>query len=74
MTACVTKQHVGDLITLTCDRTDVDEDPIYFLQRIMGLGGAEGLAFVTALVDDPKPRKEATTLMKRAQEKSGQRR
>ncbi|MCJ1712891.1 hypothetical protein [Curtobacterium sp. VKM Ac-2922] len=69
--ACVTKQQIGDLITLTRDRHPSDELPIYFLQRIMRLGGDEGRSFVASLVDDPVLGGEATALTRRATKKAG---
>ena len=68
LAACVTKQHIGDLIALTRERGEFDEDPIYFLKRIMRLGGDEGRDFVASLVDDRRLGKEATALTKRARE------
>jgi len=68
LAACVTEQHIGDLVALTRERGEFDEDPIYFLKRIMRPGGGEGRDFFASLVDDRRLGKGATALTKRARE------
>jgi hypothetical protein len=51
------------------ERSEGDDSYLYFLARIMKLGGPEGRELIESLVADPVLGKEATALTKRARKK-----
>jgi hypothetical protein len=61
--ASAQKKRVGALIELL-GRAELGDSRILLMRRIKRLGGAPGLAAVTALVDDPELGKEARILLK----------
>jgi hypothetical protein len=67
--ACATRQQIADLMNLVRKRRGGDDSYLYFLARIMKLGGPEGRELIESLIADPVLGKEATALTKRARKK-----